>query len=171
MRRPCHPRGRRRDGHGGRGGLRRLWPQTLVGRVLALVLIGFVVAQAVTVVLHWRNMERIVAGERGQQLAVQLGQGQPQLQTPGALRDQVQVLGVLGESALGRQLVARGAHLDGRRVVLPRSFRRPEAVRRAAARAVRLRPTKNPIPRWTSWCSKRANPPSAVASHRSSTVS
>lgn len=51
--------------------------------------------------------------------------------------DRIWVGGTLGESAAGQRLLAQGARLEGRRVELPRAFRAPESLARAARRAVR----------------------------------
>lgn len=51
--------------------------------------------------------------------------------------DELRVGGTLGESAAGQRLLARGARLEGDRVRLPDDFRTPEALARAARRAVR----------------------------------
>ena len=51
--------------------------------------------------------------------------------------DALWVGGVVGESAAGQRLVARGARPDGDEVRLPDGFRAPEALARAARRAVR----------------------------------
>jgi len=57
--------------------------------------------------------------------------------------DRLWLAGSLGESALGRILLERGARADARGVALPRSLERPAALAAAARRAVRrhLEPT------------------------------
>jgi thiamine-monophosphate kinase len=63
--------------------------------------------------------------------------------------------GTVGESAAGCRLVARGARIEGRKVLLPAGFESPSAVAAAARRAIRRHLSPQPQLELGIWLARR----------------